>query len=504
MGARKRAGGVKRVQRARGRCGSGWLFGVLGGVLVLVASAAGPLMQPAGAAGTPSVYEEAATFTGPLTVGHVLEPITALPTNLDAHDYVEQEFSAAGTAHAFRATSAPADGRWSVAPTTSAPYRTRILVRRPADPKRFSGTVIVEWMNETAGESAPDWDYLNPEIMEAGDAWVGVSAQALNVEGGSSLLSGGAVSGAVQGLKQQEPQRYGDLHHPGDQYSFDIYDQIAFGLRHGASGVLGPLRAHHVLAVGESQSASYLTTFADAFEQHGYPHDGIFIHSRGVSGAPLDGASITAKSAQSPLLIRTDLRVPVFMSETQTDLILLGYAGAQQPDTDHIRTWEIAGTSHVDTYEVNGNAGVLGCTTPVNTGPQHVVVQAAFADFSRWVTEGTPPPSPTPFKLQTTDPATLALDQHGNAIGGVRTPAVDVPISTLSGSAPAGTSILCSLFGTTTPFSSAELTSLYGSVSNYLSEYTADLDKAIAHRYLLPSQRTALLAGARQVQITSS
>ena len=44
----------------------------------------------------------AATFNGPFTVGHVIEPLTALPTDLASHDYVEQEFSASGTAHAFR------------------------------------------------------------------------------------------------------------------------------------------------------------------------------------------------------------------------------------------------------------------------------------------------------------------------------------------------------------------------------------------------------------------
>jgi hypothetical protein len=482
----------------------GRLLLVAGGAMLMVASVAAPLPQLAGAASKPSIYQAAATFSGPLTVGHVMEPLTALPTDLAPHHYVEQEFAAAGTAHAFRATSTPSNGKWSVTPTSSASYRTRILVRRPANPKNFSGTVIVEWMNESAGESAPDWDYLNPEIMESGDAWVGVSAQALGVDGGSSLLSGGEVTGSVKGLKQEEPQRYGSLHHPGDQYSFDIYDQIAFGLRHSASKALGPLHVHHILAVGESQSASYLTTFADTLEPHDYPYDGIFIHSRGLSGAPLDGASIGGGSAQARLLIRTDLRVPVFMSETQTDLILLGYAPAQQPNTKRIRTWEIAGTSHADIYEVGGNAGILGCTSPINTGPQHVVVQAAFADFSRWVVAGTPPPTPSPFRLESTKPPTLALDSHGDVIGGVRTPAVDVPVATLSGSAPAGTSLICSLFGTTTTFSPAELTSLYGSEANYLSKYTADLDKAIAARYLLPSERPELLALARQVQFPSS
>jgi hypothetical protein len=192
------------------------------------------------------------------------------------------------------------------------------------------------------------------------------------------------------------------------------------------------------------------------------------------------------------------------MFQTQTDLIELGYAPAQQPDTDRIRTWEVAGTSHADAYEVGPALSLLGCTTPVNDGPQHEVVQAAFRAFTRWVAHGTPPPSPPPFKLSSTHPAALALDSHGNVVGGVRTPAVDVPVSTLSGAAPPGTSELCSLFGQSTPFSPATLTSLYGTKARYLSKYRASLDQAIAKGYILPSSRAELLARAEQVVIPTT
>jgi hypothetical protein len=255
--------------------------------------------------------------------------------------------------------------------------------------------------------------------------------------------------------------------------------------------------------VGESQSAFYLTTFADALQPVTGAYDGIFIHSRGGTGASLDGKSITSSSQQGPsdLRIRTDLAIPVFMFETQTDLIELGYAPAQQPNTDRIRTWEVAGTSHADAYLLGSGAGFIGCTTPVNDGPQHVVVQAAFAAFNRWVDAGTPPPSPPPFRLAATSPAALALDSHGNVIGGVRTPAVDVPVSTLSGAAPPGASEICSLFGSAVPFGQATLASLYPSKSTYLAQYTVDLDKAISGGFILAADRNALLAQAQQVQL---
>ena len=476
----------------------------LAGLAALLALASVPLTlvtpQAAGAATAAVSYHSAATLTGPITVGHVVEPLSAHTVDLAASGYVEQEFFASGTATAFKADSMPSDGKWTVTPTTAASYKTRIIVRRPADPAHFNGTVIVEWMNVSAGESAPDWDFLNPMLMREGYAYVGVSAQKLGVDGGTALLGSPGSSGPSGGLVGDEPARYGSLHHPGDQYALDMYAQIGEALRAPHQKALGGLKQTHILAVGESQSAFYLTTFADTLQPLTNVYDGIFIHSRGGSGASLAGTSITKSNGPDNLRIRTDLKVPVFMSQTQTDLIQLGYAPAEQPNTDKIRTWEIAGTAHADAFTVGAAANLLGCTTPVNSGPQHNVVQAGFTAFDKWVDHGTPPPSPPPFKLSSTHPAALALDAHGNVIGGVRTPAVDVPVSTLSGAPAAGSNAICGLFGSTVAFTPAQLAALYGTQSNYVAQYTKSLDKAIASGYILSADKASLLAQAEQVQ----
>ena len=222
---------------------------------------------PAGATGTDSTYQAAATFTGPITTGSVIEPLSANPLQLAANGYVQQEFFAAGKATAFTAKSEPSNGRWSILPGTTASYQTRILVRRPKNPAHFNGNVVVEWMNVSAGESAPDWDYLNPELMRAGFAYVAVSVQHLGVNGGAPILGtpgGSANATASGGLVGSEPARYGSLHQPGDQYALDIYAQIGRALHNPKNGVLGTLHPKHVLALGESQSAFYLTTYADA------------------------------------------------------------------------------------------------------------------------------------------------------------------------------------------------------------------------------------------------
>ncbi len=435
-----------------------------------------------------------AVFSTPPDTGHIIEPVSANPSNLTAHGYVEHEYFASGRAYSFAGRSTASDGKWTVGVSGSAPYRTRIIVRRPSDPAKFDGNVVVEWMNVSAGESAPDWDYLDPALMDSGAAYVGVSTQALAVNGGKALLS----SGSSPGLAQEEPARYGTLHHPGDQYSLDMFAQIGQALRASAPSVLGGLRPSHVVAIGESQSAFYLTTYADAIQPLDHAYQGIFIHSRGGGAAPF-GALVVSSATKGDVRIRTDLNVPVFMLETQTDVIQLGYAAARQPNTSRIRTWEVAGTSHADAYEVGAAASLLGCSTAVNSGPQHEVAQAAFVAFLHWVDHGTEPPSPKPFTLSSTDPAKLALDAHGNVVGGVRTPAVDVPVSTLSGAPPQGSSELCGLFGSTVPFSPETLVALYGTKAAYVAAYNADLDRAIAAGYILAADRASLQVKGTQV-----
>lgn len=439
-----------------------------------------------------------ATFSTPPDAGVISDPISANPSDLASQGYEEQEYFVSGTAWALKSLTTPEDGQWTFAPTTSASYETRIIVRRPVDPAVFDGNVIVEWMNVSAGESAPDFEYFSPTLEDQGAVYIGVSAQALAVNGGAALLTKG-IAGPSGGLRGSDPARYGALHHPGDQYSLDMFAQIGEALRQPHPLALGGLTATHVLATGESQSAFYLTTYADTLQKVVPAYQGLFIHSRGSSGVPLGSTDITSAIRAAPVKIRTDLGIPVFMFETQTDLIQLGYAAAQQPNTAHIRTWEVAGTSHADAYELGPAAGFIGCTQQVNDGPQHQVAQAAFLAYLHWADSGTPPPNPQPFSLASRDPAALALDHHGNVIGGVRTPAVDVPVSTLSGAPPKGASTLCGLFGSSVAFTPAQLTALYGTPANYVAQFTASLDRAIREGYLLPSDRAALLAQAQQV-----
>ena len=113
--------------------------------------------------------------------------------------------------------------------------------------------------------------------------------------------------------------------------------------------------------MGESQSAFFLTTYVDAVQPVARVYDGFFVHSRGGSGASLNGTPVGSDDVPTGLQIRSDTSVPVFIFETETDLgPMLDYVPARQPDTDNIRTWEVAGTAHGDAYVVGQVRGPVG------------------------------------------------------------------------------------------------------------------------------------------------
>ncbi len=154
------------------------------------------------------LYGRAATLTGPVTVGHLIDPESSPGVAVPSADgYTDQEFFASGTASAFAATSEPSNGRWAVTPTTSAAYRTRILVRRPTESRavqRHGGGRVAQRVRRGVGSGL---GLPQPGLTDAGFAYVGVSAQALGVDGGAVGILGGSPAGLVQ-------QRAGPVRHP--------------------------------------------------------------------------------------------------------------------------------------------------------------------------------------------------------------------------------------------------------------------------------------------------
>jgi hypothetical protein len=452
----------------------------------------------------------------------VAGPPALLLSNFDLAPlgYAIGEFFVSGKASSYKLSGEPTpDGRWNAELAETTPYATRIVVVRPTDPRKFNDTVVVEWLNVSAGaDSAPDWNAAHREIIRNGYAYVGVSAQKVGVEGGPSLVGMGTP------LKKADPQRYGSLNHPGDRFSYDIFSQAGSLLRApDASKILGPLAPKRVIAVGESQSAVFLTTYVNAVDPLAKVYDGFLVHSRFGRAASLENPYMAAPTDRSRVVkLRTDLRAPVITVITETDLLdggIPGFHGARQPDNERLRIWEVAGTSHADAYtftigfidsgstpleqlaagyEPTDRIMGMGLAKPINNAPQHhYVLEAALWNLDRWIKIGQAPPKAGPIKLSEGDqsgtPAGFVLDANGLAEGGVRTPWVDVPTARLSGVGNSG-GPLGFMVGICEQFDSATLDRLYpGGKSAYLKKFEASLDSTIEAGFLLPADRQEIL-----------
>lgn len=438
---------------------------------------------------------------GPITGGKGAPFVAATSFDLAQVGYAQQEYFISGRASAYTNVGAlGSNGRWKAKPADAATYKTRILVYRPTDAQEFSGTVFVEWLNVSGGlDAAPDWITAHTELIRKGHVWVGVSAQYVGVEGGSAILGQSSTS-----LKKVDPERYASLSHPGDSFSFDIFSQAGQAIRRPQElDPLGGLELERLIAIGESQSAYRLVTYVNAIDPLARVYDGFLIHSRGGSGASLSQAPQPATAMPAVARIRSDVAVPVLTFQTESDVIGLGYYPDRQSDGGLFRLWEVAGTAHADTYtllvgfgDLGGSPdaaelivtatpipGIIECATPINSGPQHFVLKAAVAALERWVRDGTPPPRAP--RLQVAgDPAEIARDEHGNALGGIRTPYVDVPIATLSGEGQTG-GTFCRLFGTTTLFDDATLAALYQDHDTYVSAVGKAADRAVRAGFIL-------------------
>lgn len=423
-------------------------------------------------------------LTGPISAGKAT-PLDQI--DLAAHGYIEHEYWVDGQATAYVAKGALGlDGKWLAEANAKASYKTRVVVRRPSDAAKFNGTVLIEWLNVTLGkDGAVGLRFAWEELLRGGYVYVGVSAQQTGVDA----------------LKSDDATRYGVLEHPGDAYCYDIFAQAAAAIAWpGELNPLDGLRPEHFVAYGQSQSAMRMITYVNAIEPMHALFDGAIIHSRAGWGAPVGTESDGFLGNGMPVHVREDvkLRVLQFFTETEVFFPLGGMYAARQPDTDHLRTWEVAGTAHADRHLLGDNAdcGVI------NDGPQHLVVKAAMRHMHNWLKDGVPPPSGAPITVTPAKDA-IARDSHGNALGGIRTPAVDVPIAQLSGELPPENLLnpLCLLYGQTYPFTPAKLRMLYPTHQQYIDKVNAAARAAKEAGFILPEEETTINDQAKAAAI---
>jgi len=219
------------------------------------------------------------------------------------------------------------------------PYKTRILVRRPADPNLFSGNVIVEFMNPSGGyDIATAWACYFNQIMRNGDVWVGVTCKKTIVNT-YPLCMPYPLYGV--GLQKFDPVRYASLSFARDRaQAWDIFTQLGALLKTNDPSnplVQDGLSLTNVKLIGHgySQTGGYLITYINFFHKDAkigsdFIYDGylasaaagpIWINDVGVNPcSPTMGFG--TYPASDPRRVIQPCGVPVIHTLTETEIAL--------------------------------------------------------------------------------------------------------------------------------------------------------------------------------------
>lgn len=410
--------------------------------------------------------------------------------------YVEEEFFYSGKANVYDATVAGGIGaRPTPSPTANIvsgdhDYTTRMVIRRPAKPRDFNGTVVVEWLNATSNYDVEAlWFRTHEYFLREGIVWVGITAQS------------GPITHSTLGLKAFSPTRYADLDltdsgqlTSGDRLSFDAYAQGVQAVRQ--AGVLGSLepRVTTVLGAGVSQSAGRLSVFTNAIQTRTQPVlDAVLLYIGGER-------------------MRDDLDLPVFKVLSETEYTAPASANeitSLQPDTDRMRTWSVAGTSHSDWASFAVRYALLqrdqptaplrdNCLNPSRSRvPDRYTLSSAMDQAALWAERGVEPASGPPIALASNG-TTVLRDDHGNALGGIRLAPFEVATALDTGynENQPGAGGLCFLNGTHIPFDTETLDELYPTQGHYRREFAAAVLANVRDGYVLPADAREMLQDA--------
>jgi hypothetical protein len=452
--------------------------------------------------------------TGPLPVTETNFPMLAAhrvqaKVDLPKLGYVEEEFIVSGTANVYDWQD---DGSIAVK-KAQAPYTTRILIRRPATPVRFSGNVILEPFENTRSY---DWSFLwatsHEYFTERGDAWVGVTQNPQAVDAIKKFNPARYASVSMANPNPDEICGPANTKSPSEAgLKFDMLSQVGALLK-SANGPMAGFGVQHVY--GTSHTGE-IVTYMNAVHSSAKLADGKPV----FDGYLIKGDQIpTAISrcdevppANDPRRMTRDVGVPVIRVVAQGDVVA-AYP-LRRPDSDapadRFRWYEVAAAPHMDiryyqhmpVTQDQTAAGVAAfpgvwpfayqCDVPIGGLLELPVFQtslnAAFYHLDQWVRKGLAPPKVDRMTVNNpgTPKAAVAMDAHGNGMGGVRSPYVDVPVATYITHTPG--QAICRNLGYKLPFDWTKMESLYGSSKNYQAKVNQRVDQLVKEGWLLES-----------------
>lgn len=420
------------------------------------------------------------------------DALTAAVIDLQDYGYTEAEYFVSGEARPTGPENPyPEDERGEI-PAETAEFETRLMVYRPEDPGDANGTAVVEWPNVSTGRDLPV-TFVNTfeYAMDEGYVLAFASAQKVGVD--DSHTDGD--------LSTVDPDRYGSLHHPGDEYSYDVFTQAIAALSAEDPPTVDPLDGlgvDRVIATGMSQSAQYLRYYVNEVQADAGVIDGFM---------PV----VTARTPQDEDDIRDDV-APVMWVMSEDEAI-----EERREDSGLFTLWEVPGTSHINYWlsawgeatarrdfvgdepnfdpETAGQYGerpdgVYG-ECEYNYFPMRFAYRAALDHLNEWLQGGDQPPSAPRIEREDGD---VVTDDHGNALGGLRLPPIDVPIAFYDARS-------CEQRGRTYRFDEDTLAELYPTHDDYVAELEDTAEAAVDRGHLLRRDADELLRRARSSDV---
>ena len=417
--------------------------------------------------------------------------------------YQENEYLFDGTAKTYPPAALP-----------PAPYRSRMIVWTPMDRSRFNGTTVVEWAQVSdfgQFELTVELNYQAPMLEEEGFAFVLVSAEERGV------CDQSANRCTTTSLKGADPERYGSLEHPGDAYSFDIFSQALQAIKH-PTGIapLGELETRIVIAEGFQRSVDkYFPIGAPVspsppspFSIYGPLND--YLANGADDEARLADAFLI--DAAAPAVEPARYRVPTLHHLDESAI-----RRTPTPDRANHVTWEIAGAPHADRWsggridipspdppaqkltraeelarrdmldnfgQEPDPAGAI-CAPGARTGTmfqRRFTLNAALVALRTWADTDVRAPAALPIERVGPVPDSptkkLSRDLDGNAIGGLRSPIIQVPVAAYNGEA-------CISAGTMTSLPPERLAQLYPTHKSYVRQLLTATNEGVAKRFLV-------------------
>ena len=429
--------------------------------LISVALILGIVTAIEATAATPPVPEVSGLISGPGRM-YPDPPVSITPNAVKVEDfpYVTEEYFVSGT-------------------VADAPYMTRIIVRRPRDPKAFSGTVVAEALH--AGGRSLIFEWSRQSILTRNHMFVEIVHSPAN----------------INLLKAFNAERYATLN-----IAMGATNEVIAQVGRLIKSKQGPFAAYDVrrlTLMGTSASSATVRTYLGAHPNLRLP-----------DGGPIfDGFLLTSTLGNTPMPI---VDVPIIQMPTQTEVATYAQQGIayRRPDSDdaanRFRLYEVAGMPHNNSRD---NPGFQNdpCTLPVTDFPAGAFTALGLNYLIEWIANGKTPPHAPPITVDqdsTKDGSPLALDEYGNAKGGIRNVWVDVPIATNGVNGKGKTpqqDPLCQLGGTKVPLPDDVLKKLYRGNADYVSRVEQRLKQLMSEGWFLPEYADMVRADARAVRI---